>query len=70
MPIHSGPKVLAALLSNNRSNLAVVPTKRRPTPEERDERVKLPLPADQAIEAILATGPHPQEPDNEKPPAE
>lgn len=32
-----------------------------PTPEERDERVSLPLPPEQAIEAILATGPHREE---------
>lgn len=29
-----------------------------PTPEERDERVSLPLPPDVAIPAVLATGPH------------
>jgi hypothetical protein len=29
-----------------------------PTPEERDERVKLPLDPETAIEVILATGPH------------
>jgi hypothetical protein len=35
-----------------------VPPKHNPTPEERDERVKLPLDPETAIEAILATGPH------------
>jgi hypothetical protein len=32
-----------------------------PTPEERDERVKLDLPPDEAIAAILETGPHPED---------
>ncbi len=32
--------------------------RRYPTSEELDERVSLPLPPEQAIEAILATGPH------------
>lgn len=36
-----------------------MPEKHHPTAEERDERVKLPLPPEKAIEAILATGPHP-----------
>jgi hypothetical protein len=37
-----------------------------PTPEERNERVKIDLPPDKAIKAILATGPHPEdEPDEE-----
>jgi hypothetical protein len=35
-----------------------VTEKHHPTPEERDERVKLPLDPEAAIEAILATGPH------------
>lgn len=38
-----------------------MPSKHRPTAEERDERVKLPLPADEAIAAILQAGPHPDE---------
>lgn len=38
-----------------------MPKQHHPTPEERDERVSLPLPPEQAIEAILATGPHPDE---------
>jgi len=38
-----------------------VPEKHHPTPEERDERVSLPLPPEQAIAAILATGPHPDD---------
>ena len=32
-------------------------TKHHPTPEERDERVSLPLPADVAVEAFLAVDP-------------
>lgn len=35
-----------------------MPPKHNPTPEERDERVKLPLDPETAIEAILATGSH------------
>lgn len=35
-----------------------MPAKHNPTPEERDERVSLPLDPEKAIEAILATGPH------------
>jgi hypothetical protein len=38
-----------------------VPEKHHPTPEERDERVSLPLPPEVAIPAILATGPHPDD---------
>lgn len=34
-----------------------------PSPEERDERVKLDLPPDEAIKALLETGPHPEEED-------
>jgi hypothetical protein len=37
-----------------------------PTPEERDERVKLDLPPDAAIKAILETGPHPEDEDENK----
>lgn len=40
-----------------------MPPKHNPTPEERDERVKLPLDPETAIEAILATGPHQDETD-------
>jgi hypothetical protein len=43
----------------------VSPEKHHPTPEERDERVKLDLPAKKAIEAILATGPHPEDDDEQ-----
>ncbi len=32
-------------------------TKHHPTPEERDERVSVPLPADVAVEAFLAVDP-------------
>ncbi len=38
-----------------------MPEKHHPTPEERDERVILPLDPEVAIPAILATGPHPDE---------
>ncbi|MCA1702849.1 MAG: hypothetical protein LC808_06085 [Actinobacteria bacterium] len=38
-----------------------MPEKHHPTPEERDERVSIPLPPEVAIPAILATGPHPDE---------
>ncbi len=43
-----------------------MPEKHHPTPEERDERVKLPLPPEKAIEAILATGPHPATGDHQE----
>jgi hypothetical protein len=42
-----------------------VPPKHNPTPEERDERVKLPLDPEMAIEAILGTGLHRDEDDEE-----
>ncbi len=45
-------------------------TKHSPTSEERDEPVSLPLPPEQAIEAILATGPHPDEEEERKPESE
>jgi hypothetical protein len=32
-----------------------------PTPEERDERVRLPLPPEEALRALMETGPHPDE---------
>ncbi len=32
-----------------------------PTPEERDERVKLDLPPDEAIKLIMETGEHPED---------
>ena len=35
--------------------------KHRPTDEERDERVKVGLPAVELIEGVLAAGPHPDE---------
>ncbi len=34
-----------------------------PTPAERDERVKINLDPDEAIKAILETGPHPEDRD-------
>jgi hypothetical protein len=42
-----------------RRKLVPVPEQHHPTPEERDERVSLPWPAEAAIEAILKAGPHP-----------
>ena len=38
-------------------------TKHRPTDEERDERVKVDLPAEELIEGVLQAGPHPDEDD-------
>ncbi len=32
-----------------------------PTPEERDERVKIDLPPDEAIKLVMETGPNPDE---------
>jgi hypothetical protein len=32
---------------------------RYPTPEERDERVAIPLDPETALEALMAAGPHP-----------
>lgn len=40
--------------------MGIVVTKHFPTPEERDERVTLPLPPEEVVAAILATGPHPE----------
>jgi hypothetical protein len=37
-----------------------------PTPAQRDERVKIDLPPDEAIRAILETGPHPEEENGEE----
>lgn len=34
-----------------------------PSPEERDERVKLALPPDEAIKLVTETGPHPEDED-------
>ncbi len=36
---------------------------RQPTPEERDERVTLPLDPDEALRALMETGAHPQDDD-------
>lgn len=44
-----------------------MPAKHNPTPEERDERVSLPLDPETAIEAILATGPHSDDPGDDAP---
>ena len=38
---------------------------KRASKEQMDERVKLDLPADTAIKAILETGPHPAEEDKD-----
>lgn len=35
----------------------IVATKHHPTPEERDERVSVPIPAEVAVEAFLAVDP-------------
>ncbi len=35
-----------------------MPEKHHPTPEERDERVSVPLAPEEFIGAVLATGPH------------
>src|SRR5437879_2405482 len=43
------------------TNCRAVSDQRRPTPEERDERLKLPLPPKKAIKALLDTGPNPEE---------
>jgi len=40
---------------------AVPKNQHHPTPEERDERVKFDLPPDEAIRAVLETGPHPED---------
>lgn len=40
-------------------------TKHKPTPEERDERIKVDIPADKFIEGVLQAGPHPDEDDEE-----
>lgn len=42
----------------SRRTLGGVVSKHRPTPEERDERIKLDVPADEFIEGVLAAGPH------------
>jgi hypothetical protein len=39
----------------------------RPSQEERDERVTLDLPADEAIKLILETGEHPDEEEGTEP---
>lgn len=39
--------------------------KRRPTPEERDERVKVDIDPDEFIEGVLAAGPHPERDDED-----
>jgi len=39
--------------------------KHRPTPEERDERIKLDLDPEDFIEGVLAAGPHDEEGDEE-----
>ena len=42
-----------------------VPEKHHPTPEERDERVSVPLPPEAFVAGILAAGPHPNGQDAE-----
>lgn len=41
-------------------------TKRHPTPEERDERIKLDVEPEEFIEGVLAAGPHPDEEDEKE----
>lgn len=41
--------------------MGAVVTKHSPTPEERDERVKVELPAEVLVEGVLQAGPHPDE---------
>ncbi len=53
------------MMKSDGDTIGAMPKQRHPTPEERDERVSLPLPPEQAIEAILATGPHPDDEDDE-----
>jgi hypothetical protein len=45
--------------------LAMPRSQYHPTPAERDERVKLDLPPDEAIKLILETGPYPEGEDAE-----
>jgi hypothetical protein len=45
-------------------------SKRRPTAEERDERVKVDLPAEEFIEGVLATGTHDEDKEREEGPSE
>lgn len=45
-----------------------VPEKHHPSPEERDERVTVPLAAKDFVEGVLAAGPHDDE--DEDPPAD
>ena len=40
---------------------------RRPSAQEMDERVAIPLPPDQAVKAIMETGPHPAEEEKDQP---
>ena len=46
-------------------SLLAVPEKHHPTPEERDERVSLPLPPEVAIPALLAVDPEDEPVDDE-----
>ncbi len=49
------------MMKSDGDTIGAMPKHHHPTPEERDERVRLPLDPETAIEAILATGPHPDE---------
>jgi len=58
--VGSNPRVL-------HDTVVTVPkNQHHPSPAERDERVKLDLPPDEAIMAILETGPHPEEADEQE----
>jgi hypothetical protein len=45
---------------------AVPRNQHHPTPEERDERVKVELPPDDFIKGVLEAGEHPEEADEEE----
>ena len=42
-----------------------VVSKKRPSREEMDERVTVPIPADKLVEGVLNAGPHPDEEEDE-----
>lgn len=65
---------MAGLRTRTRRSVMARQTRKHhhPTAEQLDERVALPLPPEQAIEAILAAGPNPddEESQDEKAPTE
>lgn len=52
--------------ADNRPSLGAVVTKHQPTPEERDERIKLDVPPEKFVEGVLQTGPHPGDEQDEE----